>query len=298
MSETTHERVARRLAIILQYLIEGRCLNIEALSDEFQVSKRTIQKDLNERLAFLEWKEKRHGYYSIDPRQLGILTKTDIQRFARFASVQDLFPHIDRTFYQENLLQSVQVKGFQYENIKPHEHNFKVIQQAIEHRKKIQFIYTKANEKVGKTYQLSPYALINKNGIWYVLGLDNNKEKTFCFTQMQMLIVKNERFEINAEFLQNIQNSDSISHGNQISEVIINVSAKAAPYFQRRNLLPNQEILKTLDDGSLLLQCQHINEMEILPLVQYWIPHLTVISPEGLQGTLVERLKEYLNNLR
>ncbi|HDR1040550.1 helix-turn-helix transcriptional regulator [Pasteurella multocida] len=297
MSETKHERVALRLAIILQYLIEGRRLKIDDLAEEFQVSKRTIQKDLNERLAFLEWKENSNGYYSIDLSQLGILTKTDIQRFARFASVQELFPNIDRSFYQENLLQSVQVKGFQYENIKPYEHNFKTIQQAIEQQRKIQFFYTKANEKMGKTYQLEPYSLINKNGIWYVIGLDNNKEKTFCFTQIKTLLVKNDRFETNSTFLQKIQNSDSISHGNQISEVIIKVSAKVAPYFQRRNLLPNQEILKKLDDGSLLLQCKHINEMEILPLVQYWIPHLTVISPEGLQGKLVERLKEYLNNV-
>ncbi|HDR0613030.1 helix-turn-helix transcriptional regulator [Pasteurella multocida] len=297
MSKTKHERVALRLAIILQYLIEGRRLKINDLAEEFQVSKRTIQKDLNERLAFLEWKENSNGYYSIDLSQLGILTKTDIQRFARFASVQELFPNIDRSFYQENLLQSVQVKGFQYENIKPYEHNFKTIQQAIEQQRKIQFFYTKANEKMGKTYQLEPYSLINKNGIWYVIGLDNNKEKTFCFTQIKTLLVKNDRFETNPTFLQKIQRSDSISHGNQLSEVIIKVAAKAAPYFQRRNLLPNQEILKKLDDGSLLLQCKHINEMEILPLVQYWIPHLTVISPEGLQGKLVEKLKEYLNNL-
>lgn len=298
MSDTKHERVALRLALILQRLIEGRRLNIENLADEFKVTKRTIQKDLNERLAFLDWKENSNGYYSIDLAQLGILTKTDIQRFARFASVQELFPTIDRTFYQENLLQSVQVKGFQYENIKPHEHNFKQIQRAIENQNPIQFFYTKATENTGKTYQLEPYSLINKNGIWYVIGLENGKEKTFCFTQMKTLVVKNERFETNPNFLQKIQNSDSISHGNQISEVIIKVSAKVAPYFLRRNLLPNQEILKKLDDGSLLLQCQNINEMEIIPLVQYWIPHLTVISPEGLQGKLMERLKKYLNNLR
>lgn len=297
MSETKHERVALRLAIILQYLIEGRRLKVDDLAEEFQISKRTIQKDLNERLAFLEWKESNNGYYSIDLSQLGILTKTDIQRFARFASVQELFPNIDRSFYQDNLLQSVQVKGFQYENIKPYEHNFKTIQQAIEQQKKIQFFYTKANEKVSKTYQLEPYSLINKNGIWYVIGLDNNKEKTFCFTQIRTPIATNEHFETNPDFLQKIQRSDSISHGNQLSEVIIKVSAKVAPYFLRRNLLPNQEILKKLDDGSLLLQCQHINEMEILPLVQYWLPHLTIISPEGLQGKLVERLKEYLNSL-
>ncbi|MFC0945709.1 hypothetical protein ACFGWO_07195 [Pasteurella multocida] len=44
MSETKHERVALRLAIILQYLIEGRRLKIDDLAEEFQVTNAPFKK--------------------------------------------------------------------------------------------------------------------------------------------------------------------------------------------------------------------------------------------------------------
>lgn len=113
---------------------------------------------------------------------------------------------------------------------------------------------------------------------------------------MSMLKVLSETFEPNEQFIQEIKENDSISHGNQISEVIVKVSKFAAPYFLRRNLLPNQQLLHSLDDGGLLLASHNVNEMDIIPLVQYWIPHLEIISPVELQGKMVEKLQMYLDN--
>ena len=73
------------------------------------------------------------------------------------------------------------------------------------------------------------------------------------------------------------------------------VSKFAAPYFLRRNLLPNQELVRKLEDGGLLLASQNVNEMDIIPLVQYWIPHLVVISPVEVQNKITEKLCNYLN---
>lgn len=49
-----------------------------------------------------------------------------------------------------------------------------------------------------------------------------------------------------------------------------------------------------LDDGGLLLSCENVNEQEIVPLVQYWVPYLTVISPVEVQLKMEEKLKQYL----
>ncbi|QLB20889.1 transcriptional regulator [Vespertiliibacter pulmonis] len=291
-----NEKVAQRLVAILTDLNMGERLNVADLAERFNVTPRTIQKDLNERFSLLKWKECEQGYYSLDLSQLGHLSQKDIERFANFASIQDLLPKIDRKFFQDNLIQSIQIKGFQYEDIKNKQKEFNDLQKAIEQQSKIHFYYQKLNDNTGKNYELEPYSLVNKNGIWYLIGLDNGKEKTFCFTQIKMLIIKNEKFELDPKFLQEIKKSDSISHGNQLNQVVIKVSAKVSAYFLRRNLLPNQEIIEKLDDGSLLLQCRNINEMEIIPLVQYWIPHLHIISPEWLQDDLIEQMKNYINN--
>ena len=64
-----HEKLAYRLARIISRLNDGERLDIHQLKDEFQVSIRILQKDLNERLDFLEDKfiEKGRRYYRRPP---------------------------------------------------------------------------------------------------------------------------------------------------------------------------------------------------------------------------------------
>lgn len=92
-----------------------------------------------------------------------------------------------------------------------------------------------------------------------------------------------------------VRENDSIAHGNQLSEVVVQIAPKAAPYFLRRNLLPNQELVRKLDDGGLLLACKNVNEMDIVPTVQYWIPHAKIVSPTELQQKMEQKLSVYLN---
>lgn len=291
-----HETLALRLTKILIKLNEYGKVNINELAKEFAVTVRTLQKDLNNRLYFLDWQQAGPREYILNPNQLGLFTKQDIERFAHFASVQELFPKLDRTFFQKQLNDSIKVKGFQYESIKHLETEFKLIQQAIENHQIITFSYQKANETIYSNRTLEPYVLLNKNGIWYLIGLEDGKQKTFCFTQINFIQVTDKTFEPDVDFLNEIEKSDSISHGNQLNEVIIRVNAKVSHYFLRRNLLPNQEILHQLENGEILLSCKNIHELEIIPLVLYWMPNLTIVSPIGLQEKLINKMKEYITN--
>lgn len=288
--------LAKRLSEILFLLNQGKRIDLNQLAEHFGVSIRTLQRDIKERLEFLEWEEYGNRYYKLNLQKLGILTPQDIERFALFASISQLFPKVDRLFYQEKLTESVQVKGFEYEDIHHLDKEFKLIQRAIETHQFIDFSYTKSGQIQAKFYKIAPHSLINKNGIWYLIGTDNDKQKTFCFTQMKMLKVLDETFEPNQQLLEEIKTNDSISFGNQISEVLIKVASEAAPYFLRRNLLPNQELVHKSENNELILSCKNIHEFEIVPLVQYWIPHLTIISPSELQGRMVDKLAQYLAN--
>ncbi|MGY4675868.1 helix-turn-helix transcriptional regulator [Ursidibacter arcticus] len=290
--------LAQRLAFILSQLNTQERIDINELAGEFDCSIRTIQRDINERLSFLEWKEQGPRYYQIDRSKLGVFNQSEIERFASFASIADLFPKIDRQFFQEKLVDSIRIKGFEYEDISGLENAFDQIHSAIEKHQFIHFDYIKSGQIDGKFYQIAPYALINKNGIWYVLGTDQDKQKTFCFKQISKLKVLDQTFEPNQQFIEEIKQNDSISHGNQIAEVVVKVNKIAAPYFLRRNLLPNQQLLHRLDDGGLLLSCKNINEMEIVPLVQYWIPHLTIVSPDRLQHKMIENIQQYLQQFK
>lgn len=223
----------QRFVEILFILNEGERVDLQKMAEKFGMSLRTLQRDFNERLDFLDWEEKGPRYYKINRTKSGLLNQQDIERFALFASISDLFPKIDREFYQEKLTESVQVKGVQYEDISQLKKEFDLLRKAIDGHKMIDFNYTKSGQKEGKFYKIAPYSLINKNGVWYLIGTDEGKKKTFCFTQMRMLKTLNETFEPNQQFIEEIKTNDSISHGNQLSEVVIKVSSFAAPYFTR-----------------------------------------------------------------
>lgn len=66
--------------------------------------------------------------------------------------------------------------------------------------------------------------------------------------------------------------------GMKIAEPL-QASSSVEAYFKKCNFLPYQRIIKEFDYGNFRLS-SYIDSLEqLFPLVQYWIPHLTIISP-------------------
>ncbi len=126
-----HELLAQRLTQILIQLNQGQALEPAALAEEFGVTLRTIQRDLNERLAFLPI-DKTGGTYRLQASALGKLTLQDLRRFASLAGVQGLFPDLSLDFLRELFDQRVEsawlVKGPQYEDHSDHKAQFDALQ--------------------------------------------------------------------------------------------------------------------------------------------------------------------------
>lgn len=293
-----HEKLAYRLSDIIVRLNDGERLNIFELADTYKVSIRTLKRDFQDRLTLLELYEEGPQFYRLHPSNTGYLDIADIQRFASFASVQDLLPEIDRQFFQEKLNQSIFVKGFTYENISERSDDFRTINQAINSFQYIEFDYRKVIDQGtnnnSKNYLLEPYHLLNKNGIWYVVGRCHGQTRTFCFTQISNLQVNTKTFECCEDVKTEIMATDSLFFGNQISEIVVQVDAKVAGYFERRDLLPNQELIRRLDNGNLLLACKDVHPKEVVPIVQYWIPYIRIISPSEIQKDLEITISKYL----
>ena len=174
------EALGIRLADILTRLNQGETIDIQSLPERYGISLRTAQRDLNRLAPLLQTTGTR--YYRLDQNQYGRLNKDEIRRICHFAGLQDLFPEADRRFFQESLRQSIIIKGHQYENIRHRQSDFDLVTHSIEAKQTISFNYTKADgSKSHRT--LDPYRLINKSGIWYLIGLENGREKTYCFTQ-------------------------------------------------------------------------------------------------------------------
>ena len=138
MSKEFHDTLVYRLAQILVKFNHGEKIDPLALADEFGVSLRTIQRDLNERFAYLPL-EKVNGRYHLSPTFLGKLSTRDIERFASLAGVRGLFPSLSddflRDIFDSRIQSALLVKGHNYESLGSKEDQFSQREQATVERR-------------------------------------------------------------------------------------------------------------------------------------------------------------------
>ena len=84
--QAKHEKLALRLTDILIQLNSGNRLSAKALAEKYQVSLKTIKRDLELRLIELPWKEEGPEYYAIDTKQMHNISVDAIERFCRFGA--------------------------------------------------------------------------------------------------------------------------------------------------------------------------------------------------------------------
>lgn len=299
MSAGTHDTLVYRLSMMLVKLNQGEKLDPQDLANEFGVSIRTIQRDLNERFAYLPLQRSGAKYY-IDPAFLGKLSTRDIEHFASLAGVRGLFPSLSdefmRDIFDSRIQSALLVKGHHYESLAGKEQIFRLLEQAIIARRHISFDYTKTDGI--KHYDLiAPFKLMNHKGIWYLAARDGDKLKTFSFAKIESLRQLDTHFEADPAIDKTLTEEDGIWLGEEKKEIVLKISRDVAGYFKRRKLIANQVIEKELEDGGLILSAKvgHVNQ--VMPIVRYWIPHIRIISPEGLQDELAQELSRYIERV-
>ena len=297
MPPSQHELLAWRLAAILQKLNEGEILDIDQLAEEFGVHRRTIQRDLMERFAFLPL-EKKDGLFYLDQAYMGRLGYRDIQRFAGIAGLSGLFPSLDtafiREFFDTRLKETFDVHGQNPEDLRHRSEDFRRLQQAIREHRRIVFAYTKPEGE--KIVEVAPYRLINNGGVWYLAATDDGQIKAYAFGKIRALNLREERFTPDNALVALLDEEDSIWLNEKKTEVVLTVAAEAAIYFSRRKLIAQQVIEKTLEDGGQIVSGKFAHPNQILPIVRYWLPHVRIVSPATWQEMLEADLKDYLNN--
>ena len=287
----SHDKIATRLAQLLNKFNSGEKLSVEELVEEFGVTKRTIQRDINERMSFLPIK-KENGLYFLEEYYLGKLNFTDMQNFAALSGVRELFPSLQENFLK-NILdttvnQAYMVKGHNYEELSDKTEEFMHLEVAIVTNLLVEFDYKEKHRVV------KPYKMINSKGIWYLAGVEGDTLKTFSLTKMEKLTPTTTEFKVDESVIDTIKDDDNIWYSPKKIEVVLKVEKEVAGYFSRRDILPNQIIVKNLADGGLLVSTKVAFDEEILKLVRYWIPHVEIVSPDYLQDKLEDGLREYL----
>ena len=75
-------------------------------------------------------------------------------------------------------------------------------------------------------------------------------------------------------------------------EVLLQVDIKVVEYFIKKQLLPYQQIIQKTKTHYVISTKVSFEE-EILRIVRYWIPYITILEPIGLQTKLIKQLEAY-----
>ena len=290
----THDTLAKRLGLILTRLNMGERLVLEELATDYGVSVRTLSRDLNERLSYLPIQRDGNTYY-LDPRYLGRSGKSDIKPILDMLGLSKIFPSFDALSFSR--LSDKQIPPFLFrdmkvEDVSNYEATFKALTVAVQNNQKCDFTYK------GQRYQgASPYRLINDRGWWYLAAVHNDNIKSFKVAQINNVIPTVNTFTRRKAIDDEIASNAMLWLTDKPIEVIVKIDNAIAQHFADTVILPNQQQLKALEDGSLLLSSSITDKKQIIPILKYWLPDIEILSPSELKQSLVYELQFSLEQL-
>lgn len=291
----SQDTALERFAKILERLFQGEIVKPNELAKEFSVSLRTIQRDLNQRMRHLPIIKVKGGY-----RIANLVESYDYEKLRKFAiicGIDKLYPSLNNEFLNDllnenlNYVFSIQ-QGFEKN---PADYaTFQLLSVAIVQRQRINFVYK------DKKRLLEPYKLLNKLGIWYLVGLEivensPSMVKSFTLTKILKLAIREEHFSIDKELLDKIELTKHGWISDNPLVVQLEVDKRASEYFNRKQILSSQKLIKDSKD-SFVIECEFAYKDEVFNLVRAWIPYIKILSPRDLRDELIKSLQEYIKS--
>ncbi|EOA1826196.1 helix-turn-helix transcriptional regulator [Raoultella planticola] len=185
--EQRYDRLASRLAILVSRLFMGETLSIRQLAQEFGVSERTVQRDLRERLRYIDT-EYSGGNFRLRDARGPFRTNSDIIRFARITRVAHYFPALDPKLLSV-LLDRGQDSPCIIWNAPPRQApalfgGFQVIIQAIISSRRIHFLHHGHHQSA-----VAPYRLICLEGEWYLTAVTGERIQVFTLSAITDVVM-------------------------------------------------------------------------------------------------------------
>ena len=298
-----YDKILTRLMNILARLNDGEALSVKELAQEFNVSTKTIQRDFNERLgAFPIYQDKRKwkmqdGFRvektkSIEEQLvLDIMEKITEGIGGKFATTS------------HKLLSKIKNEDFNpiytklnIEDISDKFDDIQVIERAIKNRTELVCSYENEREGIFRA-NIQPIKIVNYEGFWYLVAFRDGYVQKYYIKTLSNIEETTETFTVDENIEELLENSINIWFKADIEpfEVKIYADKIATKYFKRRSL-PTQTIETLSQDGTMKFVVTITDEMEIIPIIKYWLPHLRVIEPLWISKVIDEDLVKYINN--
>ena len=295
-----------RLGQILRILMEKDKVTCAWLSNQFQTTPRTIQRDL---LLLKEsgfpLHEIQKGTYGLKKDLLKNLEVFDDTELAIVVAIKNIVGQLGLPFQQaadsvlDRLCSSeINMPVFVKidEPVPLDVRLFNKVIRAIGQKKRVSFQYTSGRKSHPATVE--PYRVAYFSGFWYLLG---NEVETCIIKRYAMdkiaeikILPKGfDRFPPNLDFI--LRDSTSIWFTDEQNlEVVILVDAERSHYFKRRKMFPTQEIIEEKADGSIVVSYRVGNYHAIWNIIKSWIPYVAILKPDDLKEKLVKDVKQWV----
>ena len=277
-------------------------MTITELSKELDVSTKTIQRDLYDVLnEFGAIKEGRT--WKISPK----LTQDNLASNEKLilGILDEMAKGAGKVFYSKahSLLSQVtqQLEHPIFANVNSEfleEKNmilFEQMEKAIKQKVEIIFDYEKYQ------FHVKPLKLAFFDGFWYLLALHikDNKEtfKKYHLKTIKNIQIQENTFEIPEIIEERLRYANSVWFNlDEQFPVKLFVDKNIRKYFERKPLR-GQSITGEDKDGSIQIEIKITNEMEIIPLIFWYIPYIKVLEPQWLADMVKERVENYVKEI-
>jgi len=280
----------KTLSILLELInrfYNGEYISTDDISKQYGVSKRTAQRYINylKKAGFNIQKQKKRyflGFFLDNEKELLFQT---IKSLAKNAGIdKELLPLLKEL---KLINQNIIFSKLDIENINPQ--TFTLIEKAIYEKKELIITYNNSQKNI------KPLKISNFEGFWYLHAFNSdNKYRTYHIKSIKSLKLTNKKFEIDDNFLNNLDKAINIWFDPYTKPIQVELFADGfvTKYLQRIPISKTQHLIKH-KDGSSTIYLEITHENEILMHILKWLPHIKVISPKSLNEKIKEIIKNY-----
>lgn len=296
-----------RLSEILVLLNSKYKLSTPNMAKKFNVSTKIIQTDFKEYLIPLFDDGK--IFYSYESKSYqtknSFLTETllSAEDLAVIAIVKnkskdkysdkDLYDKTNAMFKNYNNALSNSIYSLSdIEKIDKFKNEIIQIQHAIDNKKVIECFY---REKLRKLY---PLQVKNFDGFWYLICYDTNYKDIRNYHLNSISDVKelDDAYYFDTKVVEKFENAINayFKPELELQPIQLFLDKEVARYFIRKAISKTQRIIKFYKDGSCDIELYISDFMEIIPIIQKFIPYVTVIEPFELATIIQSNIKKYI----
>lgn len=307
-----------RLLYIDRKIRAGNFPSAGDMAGEYEVSRRTIQRDLEYMRDFLhaplEYDESRRGWnYTENNYFLPALDISESDFFAICISEKALQFYANTPLYEKLSAVYEKLKSFIPENMRVHtswidthytflqeSHTmidpaiWETLSQGLRLQRKVRIEHRKAGSAESSKRTVDPYHIVNYRGEWYLIALCHEKKEVrrFAVSRIGDAALMKENFTIPGSFDYDdfMKNSFGIMTEDRQFMIKIRFSREQAPYVLERTWHREQTVTENMD-GTADITFPAASLFEVKRWVLSWGPHAEVLEPVELRDLVAAEIE-------